>query len=171
MADFKPVFDKMVLDEGGLKLHTVEGDRGGQTYGGIARNYNPSWPGWGFIDRGEEPPVQLVYDFYRDAYWVPIRGDDLPQRIADSIFNFAVNSSAPFRPTLAVKLAQTVVGVTPDGALGPRTVTALNAVDEGLFIAHYTLAKIARYRDIVQRDRTQQKFFLGWVSRALRGLS
>lgn len=169
MADFKPAFDKMLLDEGGLKLHTVAGDRGGQTYGGIARNFNPSWPGWTFIDRGETPPVQLVFEFYREAYWEPVRGDELPQRIAESIFNFAVNTSAPYKPAVAVKLAQAVVGATPDGQMGARTVAALNAIDEGLFVSNYTLAKIARYAAIANKNPSQRKFLLGWVNRSLRG--
>jgi hypothetical protein len=34
----------------------------------------------------------------------------------------------------------------------------------------YALAKIARYRDIVQRDKTQIKFLLGWINRTLAGV-
>jgi lysozyme family protein len=171
MAEFKPAFDKMILDEGGFKLHNVAGDRGGLTYAGIARNFNPSWPGWAYIDRGETPPSQLVYDFYRDAYWAPVRGDELPQRIAETIFNFAINSSAPFKPLVAVKLAQVVIGATPDGVLGPRSIAVLKTYDEDLFVARYALVKVARYRDIVTRDRSQQKFLLGWINRTLKGVS
>jgi lysozyme family protein len=38
MANFDPAFDKMIRNEGGFKLTNIEGDRGGQTYAGIARN-------------------------------------------------------------------------------------------------------------------------------------
>lgn len=41
MADFNPAFEAMIKDEGGYVLHNVEGDRGGMTYAGIARNMNP----------------------------------------------------------------------------------------------------------------------------------
>ena len=41
MADFLPAFEQMIRDEGGYTLHTIPGDRGGQTYAGIARNFNP----------------------------------------------------------------------------------------------------------------------------------
>jgi hypothetical protein len=37
-----------------------------------------------------------------------------------------------------------------------------------LFLALYALARIARYRDIVTRQRTQQKFLLGWINRSLQ---
>lgn len=172
MADFLQAYEAMIRDEGGYKLHTVEGDRGGMTYAGIARNFNPGWLGWEYIDRDETPPTDLVRVWYRANYWFPIRGDEIKdQRIASSIFNFAVNSSAPGRPTVAVKLAQLVVGTTPDGALGPRTVEALNAFDPDKFVMAYALAKIARYRDIVTRDRSQSKFLLGWINRTLRGVA
>ena len=57
---FETAYDKMIQDEGGYVLHKIEGDTGGQTYAGIARNKNPNWPGWGFVDRGETPPTQRV---------------------------------------------------------------------------------------------------------------
>jgi hypothetical protein len=34
----------------------------------------------------------------------------------------------------------------------------------------YALAKIARYRDIVRKDKTQIKFLLGWINRTLEGV-
>ena len=107
MADFAQAFEAMIKDEGGYVLHAVEGDRGGMTYAGIARNMNPDWTGWAYIDRGETPPTEAVREWYRTNYWLPIAGDSLTsQVVAASIFNFAVNSSAPGRPTVAVKLAQ-----------------------------------------------------------------
>lgn len=172
MADFAPAFEAMIRDEGGYVLHNVAGDRGGQTYAGIARNFNGAWPGWSFIDRGEIPPSDLVRDFYRAGYWTPIMGDRIEhQAVASTLFGFAVNTSAPGRPTVAVKLAQIVVGATPDGAFGERTLAAINATDPRLFDALFRLAVIARYRDIVTRDRSQSKFLLGWVNRALRGVA
>jgi hypothetical protein len=35
MADFNPVFDKMIYNEGGFKLIDIAADRGGQTYAGL----------------------------------------------------------------------------------------------------------------------------------------
>ena len=50
MANFDSAFDKMIRNEGGFKLTNIAGDRGGQTYAGIARNVHPGWPGWRFVD-------------------------------------------------------------------------------------------------------------------------
>ena len=166
MADFRPAFERMIRDEGGFVLHTIPGDRGGQTYAGIARNMHPKWPGWAVIDSGGTPAAQLVHDFYRALFWDDIKGDQITdQTVASDIFNFYVNTGRP-----AKVLAQVVVGATPDGAFGPRTVAAINAFDPDKFILAYALAKITRYRDIVQRDRTQIKFLLGWLNRTLNGL-
>ena len=43
-------------------------------------------------------------------------------------------------------------------------------MDEEKFVLAYALAKIARYRDIVTRDRSQMKFMLGWINRTLAGV-
>lgn len=167
MADFSLAYEQMIRDEGGYKLHNVPGDRGGMTYAGIARNANPSWEGWKSIDQGVTPPSQLVRDFYRTRFWDDILGDQIvSDRIAGSVFNFYVNAGRP-----AKVLAQLVVGVTPDGAFGPRTVAALNGHDPEKFVMAYALTKIARYRDIVSRDRSQMKFLVGWINRTLAGLA
>lgn len=164
MAEFAPAFERMIRDEGGYVLHNVPGDRGGQTYAGIARNMHPKWPGWAIIDGGSTPPSQMVFDFYRANFWADMRGEEIThQAIASDIFNFYVNTGRP-----AKVLAQLVVGVTPDGAFGPRTVAALNAADPEKFVLAYAIAKIARYRDIVTKNRSQAKFLLGWINRTLR---
>lgn len=167
MADFAPAFEKVLLAEGGYKLTNIANDKGGQTYAGITRRSNPRWPGWLDIDAGKTPESQAVRELYRAQYWDRVRGDELPQKIAESLFDSAVNMGV----TTAVKLAQLVVGTTPDGVTGPVTVQALNAIAPEVFVAQYTLAKIARYRDIVMRDRTQGKFLLGWLNRALQGVA
>lgn len=165
MADFLPAFERMILNEGGYVLHTVKGDRGGMTYAGIARNAWPKWPGWQVIDAGAEPDAQTVRSFYRANFWAPLKLDDVQsQSIAQTIFDFGVNAGT----ATAAKLAQVVVGVTPDGRIGPVSLAALNMTDPDAFAARYALAKIARYRDIVMRDRTQGKFLLGWINRTLK---
>lgn len=167
MAEFLPAYEAMIVAEGGYVLHNVAGDRGGMTYAGIARNMNPNWSGWVDIDRTGQVPVQQVQDFYRLNYWNPIRGDQIAsQAIAQTIFDFAVNAGVG----VATKLAQAVVSATADGQMGPRTLALLNQCAPDKFLMAYALAKIDRYRDIVMRDRSQAKFLLGWVNRALAGI-
>ena len=165
MADFLPAFERMIRNEGGFKLTDIKGDKGGQTYAGIARNRWPNWSGWLALDLGEVPQTSLVRDFYRTNFWNKIRGDELThQGIAESLFDFAVNAG----DRTAIKLAQIVAGVASDGVIGPKTLEALNALDVDYFRPYFALAKIARYRDIVTKDRSQGKFLLGWINRTLR---
>ena len=170
MADFNPAFEKMIADEGGYVLHNVAGDTGGMTYAGIARNKNPNWPGWNLIDHEalSNPLLSgMVRNFYKVEFWDRIRGDEIAnQVVAESVFNFGVNTGMG----VAVKLAQLIVGATPDGAVGNVTLQKFNNVEPESFKKAYALAKITRYADICNKNRTQSKFLLGWINRTLSGL-
>jgi lysozyme family protein len=109
----------------------------------------------------------MVREFYRQRFWNVIRGDELrSQEIAETIFNFGVNTGT----RVAVKLAQLIVGATPDGAVGDKTVEKFNSVEPEAFRKSYALAKITRYADICNKNRSQSKFLLGWINRTLSGL-
>jgi lysozyme family protein len=177
MAEFLPIYEDMIRDEGGYKLHRVEGDRGGDTYAGIARAMNPQWQGWAYIDRGEVPPTQMVREFYMAGWWAPIRGNQITdQGVASTIFNFAVNTSAYGNPMLAVKLAQIAARVEPDGHFGPVTLEAINEIDGELYELRFFLAKMTRYAELANKDKaainwgksSAKKFLLGWLNRALK---
>ena len=170
MADFNPAFEKMIADEGGYVLHNVAGDTGGMTYAGIARNKNPNWPGWNLIDHealNNSLLTGMVRNFYKVEFWDRIRGDEIAnQVVAESVFNFGVNTGMG----VAVKLAQLIVGATPDGAVGEKTVEKFSNVEPEAFKKAYALAKITRYADICNKNRSQSKFLLGWLNRTLKGL-
>lgn len=58
-----------------------------------------------------------------------------------------------------------------DGGIGPKTLAALNGCEPELFALKYALAKVSRYAEICNRDRTQSKFLLGWINRTLKELT
>lgn len=167
MADFQPAYEIMIRNEGGYTHHKVSGDRGGQTYAGIARNFHSDWQGWSLIDNNDldNPKLtQLVFEFYKQKFWDKVKGDQIKsQRIAQTLFDFSVNAGVK----TASKLAQIVVGATPDGIIGEKSLEKINAADEELFVTKYALAKVARYVEIVKRDRGQIKFLVGWLNRTL----
>jgi lysozyme family protein len=171
MAEFISAYEKMIRNEGGYVNHTVKGDRGGQTYAGIARAFHPGWSGWQLIDANmldSDQLITLVMDFYRENFWNRLKAENIKsQQIAESLFDFAVNAGV----RTAVKLAQIVVGASPDGIVGSNTLKKLNDTENELFISKYALAKVARYTKIVKRDRSQSKFLLGWLNRTLRAIS
>jgi lysozyme family protein len=163
MADFNPAYEQLIIAEGGYKLHKVKGDRGGLTYAGITRKSYPDWQGWAYIDRGETPPVPIVRAFYHAQYWLRYRLDEVgSQDVAECIFMGGVNAEA------VIKVLQIVIKVTPDGRIGPKTIAAINTTDPIHLIGFFTLAKVDRYRQIVNQDRSQEKFLLGWLNRAFK---
>ena len=164
MAEFIDAFNHVMSVEK-WELTDDPTDRGGQTYAGISRKNWPQWDGWEDIDGGRTPEPRKVLEFYRSNFWVVIRGDSIiNQRVATSLFSFAVNAGV----NTAVRLAQRVVAVKDDGLVGKITLFALNSTDPDLFLARYALAKIARYRDICTKDRTQRKYIIGWINRTLK---
>lgn len=170
MPNFEQSFEFMIKNEGGYILHKTEGDRGGQTYAGIARNFWPKWEGWKLIDNEEmdNPSLtQLVKEFYIENFWNRVKGDLIKEpAVSKTIFDFAVNAGV----RTASKLSQLVVGATPDGIIGPKTIGKINEIDTERFSMAFTLAKIERYKEICRKDRTQRKFLYNWVTRSLKGL-
>ncbi len=168
MLDFNPAFEQMIVSEGGYTLHEVPGDRGGQTYAGISRKFHPDWEGWKLIDEenlSSDTLKRLVKEFYKETYWVKIGANKMRHQIvAQIIFDFSVNAGK----RTAIKLAQRIVGTTPDGLVGPKTINKINGINPGLFIRDYTIAKVERYAYICNKDQTQCKFLLGWLNRTLR---
>lgn len=165
MAEFLPAFEATMVAEGGYVLHNVAQDRGGMTFAGISRRAWPKWRGWVDVDAGGTPEAQDVRAFYRAHFWDVLRLEGVnDQRVAATIYDFGVNAGT----AVAAKLAQIVVKATPDGKMGPVSLAAINSMVPDLFVLAYALAKIARYRDIVARDKTQIKFLLGWLARTLK---
>lgn len=161
MADFIKAYEEMIVNEGGYVLHKNAGESE-VTYAGIYRKANPKWEGWAYIDRGDKPPAQMVREFYKREYWNPVSGDDIrPQNVAETIFNFGVNT----HPITASKLSQIVVGATPDGRFGPATLKLINAYDPERFDERFALAKIKRYTDICNKNRKMDINLLGWLNR------
>lgn len=166
MGSFLPAYERVILEEGGYKLTNNANDNGKQTFAGISRKYHSKWSGWKYIDAGSVPPVQLVRDFYHTNFWLMIQGDAIKdQAVAEAIYSMSVNAEA------ARKLVQVVVGVTPDGKFGDKTLAALNAMNPELFLYKLCVAMIARYRDICVRDKTQRVWIIGWINRALKVVS
>ncbi|BBE19459.1 phage protein [Aquipluma nitroreducens] len=174
MADFTQAFQLMIAHEGGYG--NDPDDPGGETYKGVARKIFSKWDGWTKVDilkrqtgfpanLDKDPELQQnISDFYRVTFWDKINGDQIAnQEIANSIFDFGVNAGVG----TSASLAQMVVGAKSDGVIGPNSISAINNFDPEHFLASFTVAKIARYVNIVKKRPTSRKYFYGWVIRAL----
>lgn len=163
MADFDRAFAQAIEIEGGYTLTNHANDNGKMTYAGISRRAWPKWEGWALIDAGRPVPNALVRTFYLGNFWLRFRCDQInDQDVAECVFLGAINAEA------SIRVLQIVVGVTPDGVVGPQTLAAVNAAEPDRLIDRLTLAKIARYIEITDRDAKQREWFRGWVKRAFK---
>lgn len=150
------------------------GDRGGETMFGIARNSHPKWPGWVMVDvakananfpiciNGDAALLSMALTFYREEFWNAVCGDALPLPLAVAVFDQAVN----FGPPPAIKELQAVLGVTVDGIMGPVTVRA--AVEMGFPAVESLLRRrVLRYFDDVKKYPEDAKWLPGWMIRVV----
>ncbi|WP_456436902.1 glycoside hydrolase family 108 protein [Desulfurobacterium sp.] len=163
---FKEALQKVLQLEGGLKLHRNPTEEA-ETYAGIYRKAHPNWKGWEYIDKGETPPFELIEKFYYENYYKYF-DVNIDERIKDFLFETAVNLGV--RQT--VKLAQKVLGLKPDGIIGPHTLSVLRNANVKNFIKDFTIARIAFYTALANRNPKRYAVYLrGWINRTLEALS
>lgn len=178
MADFKIALSKLLELEGGYVNNPH--DSGGETYAGITRVNNPSWAGWSLIDglRQEFPSLTqlnkelsssmdlaaLVQSFYNKAYWDfdTIESQDIATKIFSINVNFGKSKGIRLLQTALSKLGEHVV---VDGALGEKTLTAMNRANPERLLRQLTLESILAHVRIVMYNQSQDVFLEGWIKR------
>lgn len=98
-----------------------------------------------------------VRAIYKSRYWDAVRADELKPGVDLLAFDMAVNKGVG----RAAKLMQRGAGVTEDGALGPKSMAAINALDAHDFIAKVSEAR----RDFYKSLKTFPTFGKGWLRR------
>jgi len=162
---FKKALHKVLELEGGLRLHRNPTENF-ETYAGIYRKAHPNWEGWKWIDKKQKPPFELVESFYYDNFYKPFK-EVKDEKVKSLLFETAVNLGV--RQT--VKLAQKVLGVRVDGVLGPKTLEALNSTNPEDFIKDFTLARIAFYTALANKNPKKYGLYLrGWINRTLEAM-
>ena len=166
---FKRCLSRLLDQEGGYV--NDPSDSGGETYKGISRKWFPKWAGWGIIDTytdkeeisGDWEVNDLVAQFYSKHFWNPLRLDEVhDELIAEMLFSTAVNLGKK----VAIRKMQRVLGVTPDGIIGPKTLLALNGAEAVVFTNSFVLELVDFYLAISVKGNNA-KFLKGWVNRAM----
>lgn len=158
---FDVAFRESILsaNEGGYQLSKIDGDKGGWTFAGISRVFWPYWPGWALLDAGESWTslrlAGLVQNFYFEKFWMKINGENLPPRIAQQVFDMAVNSG----PDDAAMCLQCALGmVKVDGDIGPKTCGAVRMADQVRLAMRFNAQRARHYA----KSRPLQP---GWFNR------
>lgn len=184
-STFDISYEKLIKHEGGYVFDRT--DRGGETYKGIARNFNLYWAGWLIIDKAKESESfpknllaneeleQLVKEFYHKNYWEVLNLDSYPEIIAVEIFEEAVNCGIK----QAVRFMQNTVNilnnnqkyypdVNVDGVFGDITKEAfkkcLERHGERLVSNVLNIFQGAFYLELMIKNKDYEKY-IGWFKR------
>lgn len=100
----------------------------------------------------------------KSGYWDKCKADQIDnQKIAEIIADWCVNSG-----TARIRNVQTILGVKPDGAVGPVTLNAINSADSEELYRRLMSARVGWFEKIVAKDPKQKKFMEGWLNRLER---
>lgn len=96
-------------------------------------------------------------DILKTMYWDRVRGDEIQSQGVANILLDWVWASGPG----SISGAQRLVGVAPDGIVGPLTVKAINGADHEALFEKIRGERERRYR----RCRGAWKYLKGWLRR------
>ena len=98
------------------------------------------------------------------GYWDKCKADQIDnQKTAEIIADWCVNSG-----TARIRDVQTILGVKPDGIVGPKTLAVINGADQRVLYDRIRMAREQWYHKRVQIDPSQKKFLKGWMNRLKR---
>jgi len=187
MAEFMEAYKITLKHEGGYC--NDEDDAGGETYKGIARNYNKTWKGWSIVDQHKQRSGfpesayndtnldKEVHAFYKERYWdVNLLDDVDSQPVANEMFDTGVNMGVG-RAGKFLQQALNLLNnngkrwddIVEDGDVGKNTLKALNAClafrgDETLYKILNVLQGM-HYINYMTKSPTQEKYAYGWFNR------
>ena len=155
-SNFTVALQHVLQSEGGFVNHPS--DPGGMTNLGVTAR---TWEDWVGHKPSEKEMRELtaakVAPLYKRKFWDAIKGDDLPAGLDYCVFDCAVNSG----PGRAAKILQDVVGVKPDGGIGPITLAAVKAMDPIELISKYADKRLQFWQSL----STFETFGKGWTRR------
>ena len=146
----------ILVSEGGYVDHPA--DPGGRTNYGVTQATWENWVGHPVSERVMRAlTIEDVKPLYKTKYWNACQCDSLPNGIDYLVFDFAVNAGVG----RAAKTLQSCLGVTPDGAIGPKTIAAATAMDAEELIDLFSDGKEYFYKSLP----TFATFGKGWLNR------
>ena len=129
--------------EGGFA--NLKHDSGGMTNMGVTKKTYENWVGREVTEQEmRDLTVEDVAPIYKDRYWNRVRCDELVDGADLLLFDLSVHSG----PRRSVKIAQQTAGTVVDGLIGPKTIAAINAMDQTEFIKKFSENRLEFYKRI-----------------------
>ena len=171
-----PMFDRAIaivlVNEGGSRYtdpstatpnNPIASDRGGPTRYGITLATLSAWRKKPVTNNDVRMLTETeARDIYLNNYWKPLRCNEYGnQAVATAVVDAGVVSGI----SNAARQLQTAVGVTVDGAIGPKSLAAIKAADPVALVAKFSQLMQGYMVAIVKRDASQTVFLVGWLKR------
>lgn len=155
-SNFEHCLAMLLKHEGGFVNHPK--DPGGMTNLGVTRAVYEQFVGRqvGEAEMRALTPA-VVAPLYKANYWDKGNCDNLPSGVDWFVFDWGVNAGMG-RPAKAL---QRIVGVTPDGGIGPQTLKAIQATNPKEILEGLYGARQRFYEGL----RTFATFGKGWTRR------
>lgn len=155
--DFNEAFERLIGHEGGYVNHPK--DPGGETMYGITKRVARKH---GYMGKMKDLPRGVACEIARDEYWKDCKADLVPDEVRFDLFDTCYHSGAP----RAIILLQRAAGVHDDGAFGPKTEAAVNAMHPYKLLARFNGFRLLFLSDLKNWDA----FSEGWAKRVARNL-
>lgn len=170
MANFRNIIPFILKWEGGLSKNKNDfyakypvDASGYHTNKGVAWKVFSSVYGSG-ADSKKRFYAMLPQDwevFFKKNYWDKMQGDLIKsQRIADVLANWAWGSGT----SIPSKAIQRILGITPDGVLGAKSVKAINEANEPQLFAKLQKANLDFFDNLTKKPEYAM-FKKGWDNR------
>lgn len=166
MANIKLLSPKILKWESELFVNDPL-DAGGATKNGVTLS---TWKQCGYdkdqdgdIDADDVKMINRA-DFemvLKKYYWDRWQADKIiNQSIADILVDWVWGSGK-----WGIVIPQRILGVTPDGQVGPKTIAALNSQSQAILFDKIYQARIDFLAQIVRNNPSQKRFIQGWMNR------
>jgi lysozyme family protein len=158
-TNFASALRLVLTDEGGFVNDPM--DPGGATNFGVTLSTYRALmkPGATVADLKHITQDELA-TIYRKDYWNAICGDQLPSGLDYACFDYAVNSG----PGRSAKALQSLIGVTVDGSIGPKTLAAVKSRDTATLVRQLCNSRLI----FLETLPTWGHFGKGWAARVAR---
>ena len=136
-------------------------DPGGETKYGISKRSYPR------LDI-KNLTIEDAKGIYYQDWWLPLKcpqihDDKVAQKYLDTCVNTGKGTG-----TKILQRALQMIGyrITVDGAIGPKTLAAVNAADPQALLVAMRQQQKAHYEQLIQKNPKLEKFRRGWMARA-----
>ena len=189
--DVRDIIKSTISIEGGYV--NDPNDRGGETIFGISRNNFPNWEGWARVDQFAHKNTEIgisrlescadimsmAIDFYLNEFFKPNKLHMLDKELGKVLFDIGVNQGLKTSAKHLQKTINLIIGseiLVIDGIIGEETMKKLNLVYDlhldkygdasEIMIQWIKFFQMERYKKIIDNDKSQKKYLIGWTRRA-----